>query len=116
LDIGNIYAFFQTPQPIFLQPEPAVCYILHTLLKADSYGTGLIRQLEEDYPGYRLSDTLLYKVLKFLEEEKFITDYVKSEGRGRPRRMFKLASDKGEKAQELAHLWQNYVIQHSIPQ
>jgi DNA-binding PadR family transcriptional regulator len=106
----DIYQFFRNPPPFYLNKELAVCYVLDVLLRKDSYGTELISLLEQEYPNYRLSDTVLYSALKFLEDENAITGYWKKvEGRGRPRRMYQIAPEWQQQAQELAQLWQGYV-------
>ncbi|MEL7225901.1 MAG: PadR family transcriptional regulator, partial [Cyanobacteria bacterium J06576_12] len=59
----------------------------------------------------RLSDTVLYSALKFLENQAAIMGYWKKvEGRGRPRRMYRLRPDWQMKARELADLWQRYMV------
>lgn len=106
----DIYQFFRNPPPFYLNKELAVCYVLNVLLNKDSYGTELIQLLENEYPTYRLSDTVLYSALKFLEDAAAITGYWKKvEGRGRPRRMYQVAPEWHQKAQELAELWTGYV-------
>lgn len=108
--IEDIYQFFQNPPPTYLSQELAVCYVLSVLLKGESYGTELIQKLESEYPNYRLSDTVLYSALKFLEDEKAILGYWKKvEGRGRPRRMYQISSEWQVQAQELSRLWQEYI-------
>nr|WP_233222875.1 helix-turn-helix transcriptional regulator [Chroococcidiopsis sp. CCALA 051] len=68
--LEEIYQFFANPPAIYIRQEQAVCYVLSVLLdEGESYGTELIQKLESDYPNYRLSDTVLYAALKFLEEE-----------------------------------------------
>ena len=110
----DIYEFFQDPPPIYLNKELAVCYILSVLSTADSYGTELIGLLEKEYPTYRLSDTVLYSSLKFLEDEQMITGYWKKlTGRGRPRRMYQLRPHSRQKAHDLAKLWRNYAANKS---
>ncbi|WP_390903795.1 PadR family transcriptional regulator [Trichothermofontia sichuanensis] len=110
----DIYRFFRDPPPIYLNKELAVCYILSVLLERDSYGTELIQQLEHTYPAYRLSDTVLYGALKFLEDETTIVGYWKKvEGRGRPRRMYQVAPEGRQRARDLARLWGDYVHQSS---
>ncbi len=105
----EIYQFFQDPPPIYLNKELAVCYILSVFLRGDSYGTELIERLEQEYSAYRLSDTVLYSALKFLEKQGIITGYwQKVEGRGRPRRMYQIIPESKTQAQELAQLWQEY--------
>ncbi|NER79373.1 MAG: helix-turn-helix transcriptional regulator [Leptolyngbya sp. SIO1D8] len=106
----DIYQFFEDPPPIYLNKELAVCYVLAVLLQQDSYGTELIQKLAETYPDYRLSDTVLYSALKFLEDQKTIDGYWKKvEGRGRPRRMYRLNPDWRMQAEELAELWLSYM-------
>lgn len=108
--IEDIYQFFQNPPPTYLSQELAVCYVLSVLLKGESYGTELIQKLESEYPNYRLSDTVLYSALKFLEDEKAILGYWKKvEGRGRPRRMYQISPEWQVQAQELSQLWQEYI-------
>ncbi|MGB3298876.1 MAG: PadR family transcriptional regulator [Phormidesmis sp.] len=107
----DIYQFFEAPPPIYLNKELAVCYVLSVLTRYDSYGTDLIHAIERDYPSYRLSDTVLYNALKFLETQSAIVGYwQKVQGRGRPRRMYHLCPDWQMKARELADLWQRYMI------
>lgn len=106
----DIYQFFQQPPPIYLSREVAVCYILSVLMKqGDSYGTELIQLIEKEYSFYRLSDTVLYNALRFLEEEAMIIGYWKKvEGRGRPRRMYQIRPEHLRQAQSLTRLWQQY--------
>jgi DNA-binding PadR family transcriptional regulator len=107
----DIYQFFKDPPPFYLNKELAVCYVLSILLRGDSYGTELINLLETEYPLYRLSDTVLYSALKFLEDQDMVTGYWKKvEGRGRPRRMYQIRQEVMEQAQDLAQLWQNYAV------
>jgi DNA-binding PadR family transcriptional regulator len=113
MEIEDIYKFFENRSPTFLNAEVTVCYILHTLLQGDSYGTELIQRLRQQHPTLSVSDTVLYDALKFLEQEEFLTKYVgKLEGRGRPRQMLQLAPEFRAKAQEFANLWENFVAHH----
>jgi DNA-binding PadR family transcriptional regulator len=110
----DIYQFFKAPPPFYLNKELAVCYVLAVLSRADSYGTELIQLLETDYPAYRLSDTVLYSALRFLEDETVITGYWKKvEGRGRPRRMYQIKADTSAQARDLTQLWYDYVSSHN---
>ncbi len=95
-----------------------MCYVLAVLSRGDSYGTELIQLLETEYPTYRLSDTVLYSALKFLEDEEIIEGYWKKvEGRGRPRRMYQIRSGATQQAQDLTRLWYDYVRKHhGLPQ
>jgi DNA-binding PadR family transcriptional regulator len=107
----DIYQFFKDPPPFYLNKELAVCYVLSILLRGDSYGTELINLLETEYPLYRLSDTVLYSALKFLEDQDMVTGYWKKvEGRGRPRRMYQIRQEVMGQARDLAKLWQNYAV------
>lgn len=106
----DIYQFFENPPPTYLNRELAVCYVLDILLRGESYGTELIEQLTENYPQYRLSDTVLYSALKFLEQSGMIKGYWrKLQGRGRPRKMYQIVPEHQGQAEELAHLWRNYI-------
>lgn len=110
----DIYKFFLNPPPSYLSKELAVCYILAVLVDGDSYGTELIERLENQYPHLRLSDTVLYSALKFLEEEAAILGYWKKvEGRGRPRRMYQIHSNSKTQAEELASFWREYIKKHN---
>ena len=109
MKIEDIYRFFEDPPPVYLNTELAVCYLLSVLLETDSYGTELIETLEQKHPDYRLSDTVLYNALKFLEDEGAIAGYwQKVTGRGRPRRMYQICSQWRQQARELAEFWQKY--------
>ena len=91
MELEQVYQFFRTPQPAYLRPEVAVCYVLSVLLSRESYATELRKNLENEHPQCLLSDTVLSSVLDFLESENAITFYCqKLPGRGRPRRMLKL--------------------------
>jgi DNA-binding PadR family transcriptional regulator len=110
----DIYDFFKEPPPIHLGKEVAACYVLAVLLeRGDAYGTALIQHLEIDYPRYRLSDTVLYSSLKFLEDEDVIDGYwQRVEGRGRPRKMYYVKSEQLELAQQFSRLWYQYLSQN----
>ncbi|MDB9313380.1 PadR family transcriptional regulator [Spirulina sp. CS-785/01] len=113
----DIYKFFHNPPPHYLNRELAVCYILSVLLNRESYGTELIECLEKQYPNYRLSDTVLYSALKFLEQEKTVTGYWrKVEGRGRPRRMYQVCDTARKQAEDLAQLWLTYTDEQTSSQ
>ena len=111
MKLDDIYHFFQNPPPTYLSQEMAVCYVLSVLLQGESYGTQLIERLESEHPLYRLSDTVLYSALKFLEDKNAITSYwQKVQGRGRPRRMYQINPEWQDQAENLAGLWQEYMI------
>lgn len=114
MKIDDIYHFFQNPPPIFLNQELTICYVSAVLIENESYGTELIQKLANEHPSFRLSDTVLYSALKFLEDEQIIKSYWKKvEGRGRPRRMYQIISEAKGTAEDLAHLWREYIAQQS---
>ena len=116
MNFEDIYCFFRNPPPLYLNQELAVCYILDILLQGDSYGTELIARLEHESSTYRLSDTVLYSAIKFLEGSGTIVGYWKKvEGRGRPRRMYQIDSEWTTKARELAYFWEQYSSPPSTP-
>lgn len=109
LTFEDIYRFFQTPQPTFLNQELTVCYLMSVLVISESYGTELVQKLRKDYPNYRLSDTILQNSLRFLEKQGIVTSYWKKpEKRGRPRRMYQLCPEARSKAEEFGRFWQDY--------
>jgi DNA-binding PadR family transcriptional regulator len=111
MKLDEIYQFFASPPVIYLTKEQAVTYVLSVLLSGESYGTELIQKLESEYSNYRLSDTVLYSALKFLEEEEAIVGHWKKmPGRGRPRRMYQLNQEWLALAQDLAQLWVNSAV------
>ncbi|MGL4621636.1 MAG: PadR family transcriptional regulator [Chroococcidiopsis sp.] len=106
MTLEEIYQFFATQAPVYLTQEQAVCYVLSVLLESESYGSGLIEKLESEYPNYRLSDTVLYAALSFLESEQALASRPqKVDGRGRPRRMYSVSPQWLDEAQKLAALW-----------
>lgn len=108
--LEEVYQFFATKPVTFLSSEQAVCYVLSVLLVDESYGTELIQLLEQEYPNYKLSDTVLYNALNFLENEGAVIGYWKKMvGRGRPRRMYQVNDSWRMEAYKLAHLWINKV-------
>jgi DNA-binding PadR family transcriptional regulator len=115
MKFDDIYQFFREPPPLYLGKEVAVCYVLSVLLRqGNSYGTELIQLIEKEYSPCRLSDTVLYNALKFLEEEGVISgSWKKVEGRGRPRRMYQIRPESLRQAQELTHLWRKYITQYN---
>jgi DNA-binding PadR family transcriptional regulator len=116
MNFEDIYCFFRNPPPLYLNQELAVCYILDILLQGDSYGTELIARLEHESSTYRLSDTVLYSAIKFLEASGTIVGYWKKvEGRGRPRRMYQIEPGWTNKAKELAYFWEQYAHARSNP-
>ncbi len=109
MKFDDIYQFFENPPPHYLNRELAVCYILAILVQGESYGTQMLETLERKYIAYRISDTVLYGSLKFLEDNGVIAGcWKKVLGRGRPRRMYKVEGEWADRAKELANLWHDY--------
>ncbi|MGR3278952.1 PadR family transcriptional regulator [Acaryochloris marina NIES-2412] len=111
MNFQDIYQYFQSPPPIYLGKEVAVCYILSILVDSgDSYGTALVQHIRAEHPPYRLSDTTLYSAIEFLTDEGMIQSYWNnSSGRGRPRRMLSVRSEKLDDAKHLAQLWHQHL-------
>jgi DNA-binding PadR family transcriptional regulator len=110
MTFDTIYQFFEAPQLRYLNKELAACYVMSVLSQQDSYGTELIQLLETQFPSHRLSDTVLYTVLQFLEGENVIQAYWKKvEKRGRPRRMYHIREDAMAQARSLTQLWRDYI-------
>lgn len=106
----DIYAFFESPPPVFLNAEAATCYALHALLQGDTYAAQLVQNLEQNDSRFRISECVLYQAIEFLEQEKLIIRYEqKLKTAGRPRQMFQLVPEARSQAQELAQLWEQFV-------
>ncbi len=111
MKFDDIYQFFENPPPNYLNRELAVCYVLAVLVKGESYGTEMIEHLERKYMTYRISDTVLYGSLKFLEDNGVISgEWKKVASRGRPRRMYHIEEGWHDRALELAKLWHEYTM------
>lgn len=112
MKFDDIYQFFENPPPNYLNRELAVCYILAVLVQGESYGTEMIEYLERKYLAYRISDTVLYGSLKFLEDTGVISGaWKKVASRGRPRRMYQIEAEWFDRAIELATLWNEYTTE-----
>lgn len=112
MKLQDIYRFFEEPQPIFLNLEITVCYVLSVLLEHDSYATELIENLEQQFPPHLVSDTVFNACARLLEAEGIVVSYQqKLEGRGRPRRMYHLQKEYESQARELAQFWEQYIQQ-----
>jgi len=112
MKFDDIYQFFENPPPNYLNRELAVCYILAVLVQGESYGTEMIENLKHRYLTYRISDTVLYGSLKFLEDMGVISGgWKKVASRGRPRRMYQVEEEWGDRALELAKLWHEYTTE-----
>jgi DNA-binding PadR family transcriptional regulator len=113
MKLEEIYQFIVQQPPNYLSCEQTVYYVLSVLLTKESYRTRLIQKLESEYPHYRLSDTVLYAALKFLETEKALVGRTqKVDGRGRPRRMYQISPQWKDEARKLAALWTDSVTHH----
>lgn len=111
MKLEDVYHFFEHQPTKFINSEVAVCYVLHSLLQKDCYAAELVQRLGKQYPALAVSEAVLYQALKFLEREAWIIRYPHNlEGRGRPRQMFRLVCEARTKAQELARLWERFVM------
>lgn len=111
MNFQDIYQYFQSPPPVYLGKEVAVCYILAILIdNGDSYATALVQHIRAEYPPYRVSDTVLYSALKFLTDERMIQScWQNPPTRGRPKRMFSVRPVKLDDAKRLAQLWHQHL-------
>lgn len=111
MNLQDIYHYFQSPPPVYLGKEVAVCYILAILIdNGESYGTGLIQHIKAEHTPYRISDTVLYSALEFLTDEGMIQSFWQSAPtRGRPKRMFSVRPEKLDDAKRLAQLWHQHL-------
>jgi len=76
---------------VFLNKYQAIAYVLWSLKRGDCYPSGLILNLPEMFPGFEVSDTIIYAALGYLDRMGVISRYnQKSTGLGRPRRMLEL--------------------------
>ncbi len=107
MKLEDIYDYFARPRVTFLSQEEAACYVLSVLLQGKSYFSELLPKLEREYPAYRLSDTVLFSALSFLEAEGAIISYQGRFGRGRPRRLYQIKDEWLDEAQKLAQLWRD---------
>ncbi len=115
MKIEDIYRFFQNPPLTYLGHELAVGYVLFVLLQGESYGIEILQRLEVEYPTYRLSDTILYSALEFLESEKIINAYWKKvKGQGGTQLIYRLDPEWIFDAAELARLWRDYTKRNSL--
>lgn len=108
--LDAVYLFFREHPPVFINNQLAVAYVLSVLVRQDSYGTELMEALKNEETIFRVSDTVLWNAFRFLRSEDIVEEYSteKHEGRGRPRKMFKLREKYRPQAKELALLWDAY--------
>lgn len=117
MKLQDVFQYFQSPPPVYLRKEVAVCYILAILIEVDeSYATGLVRHLTDEHPPYRISDTVLYSALEFLTDEGMIQSYWQNApSRGRPKRIFSIKAEKLDEAKRLAQLWHQFLGEDDSP-
>ncbi|MEB3162411.1 MAG: PadR family transcriptional regulator [Prochlorothrix sp.] len=109
MNFQDIYDFFEEPPPQYLSKELATAYVLAILLEGESSSVMMMRQLEQHYPSYRLSEHVLRTVLEFLLAKGVIQSrWEQPQGRGRPCRLYCLAPDDRVLAQDLAQRWHQY--------
>lgn len=96
----------KNPEPRQLTWEEAVAYCVWALDQADCYGSGLIESLSESFPDFRVSTTVLWRVLYFLTTEGFARTYErKITGRGRPQVVYQLIPGHRKDLEVLVDLW-----------
>jgi DNA-binding PadR family transcriptional regulator len=102
----QVETHFTSPPVHYLNHEQAIAYILHRLVGADTYGSGLTAELNQN-SGLRISDTVLYKALNALVGSGIIASYTQEDrvGCGRPRRMFHLQPHWEPQAKAIAAQW-----------
>ena len=89
MTIEEAIAQLTATKPHQLNTPETMALAAAMLLKGPIYLSGLMQSVPE---GFLLSDTTANSALKSLEEGKITEDYwEKTEGKGRPRRMYKLA-------------------------
>src|SRR5579883_156627 len=116
MNLDTIQTFFTAPPPTYLNTELAVCFVVSVLLQQDTCITAFVHHLQQTYPAYDVSDTILYRALTFLETEGAVRKYwQRGVGRGRPRQMFTLVAQHREQATTLTQLWYTYVDEHPFP-
>ena len=100
---------FHIPTNCWLNYELVTVYILSVLKKNDSYALELEQELT-NRTNFRVSSTLLNKVLDDLSTEKVVTTYLqKNEGRGRSKIMYKLTKDWYIHAIVLVRYWEEFI-------
>lgn len=103
--IEDIFDYMNEPVTRYLNVELGVCAILDLLLSADYSMTGLALEVQECYPGYRLSIDNAKKCIKFLAGERMIERSANPNVR---LRVWQLKPEHVVRAQDLAKHWQTY--------
>ncbi len=94
-----------TQQTQWLTLEGAIVYVCHKLLEKRTYPS---RMISECPAPYEISDTICYRAINWLIQQRIITSQVEKLAefkRGRPRRMLDITEGNRAKAEELAKLW-----------
>lgn len=111
-NLKSIKDFFENPPVTYFQIEQAkILVVATTLLRPDmAYGTGIINDICQ-HTFSQLSDTVFYRAVVELEKEGVISSYRQNvEGRGRPRRYFKINDEYVPDAQKLVAEYYNKVF------
>lgn len=90
LTIAQVIGWFESPSPEFMSVEEAISYILSVLLtKGKSYPSEMLAA--RSTADVQCSDTILYRALAFLIEQKMVIHQsTKAKGRGRPREVYQI--------------------------
>jgi predicted transcriptional regulator len=104
--LQRAYQKFQALNNYCLNYELVTLYVLSVLKKKESYAWEMEQELTRK-TNFRVSSTTLSKVLDDLLAEKVVISYKrKGEGRGRPKRMYKLSNEWYFHAIALAKFWE----------
>lgn len=115
--LEDIRRFFDQPPAHYLGLEPAVCWLLDCLLRADSYPSALVQELSRMHPSLRLSETVLHQAITFLEKQGALESYSqRCPSRGRPRRMLHLVEGYRPEAQQLMPRWRHWLEENGSPE
>lgn len=116
MELTEVIEFMRRPRDRNLCAQEAVCYICWKSRGGDLFGSGLRNDLHRELSefGFRLSSTVLHQAIEYLEDVDAIEicwdDPV--EGRGRPRRMFRI--EQRWDVQECARCWEEFMHQTGI--
>lgn len=108
--LNEITRFLDNPPPRFLSVEEAAAYALSLLLEKPSYAYGMMEAIANS-SNLRISDTVMFKALKSLEDAGVIyqLETVKKEGRGRPPQNYAIADGYRAVALKVVARWQKYM-------
>jgi DNA-binding PadR family transcriptional regulator len=105
MNLQSVHDYYVNPPKTRLSREETVCYVASCLIHKDSYATELLLKIKNS-AKYTLSDTVLFSALQVLIQSELVTSYQKrTEGKGRPRRMFSVNASMRAEVKKLAEYW-----------